>query len=164
MVFRPMALFLGSWHYRKRMQTAVVTKVAELTPSQRKLVDEYVEAREQWKSWQPAVNPHAARYEQLKAEILTWFAERPANHAFIAQGDSFTLPISPRENKRNVINTLKLVRTLGLKWVAENCKPTLTAIEKALSPEKREQFITESREGPRSIGEPARVAAVQKAA
>lgn len=135
------------------------TQVAELTSEQRAILDEFVQVRSAWKSWQPAVNPHSARYEELKATILGWFEKKPADVAYIAEGTTHKIPITMRENKRTVVKVLQLVRKLGLKWVAENCTPTLSAIEKSkLSPEQRKQFITEAREGPRSIGEPVLIA------
>lgn len=135
------------------------TQVADLTPEQRVILDEFVQVRSRWKAWQPAVNPHSARYEELKATILGWFEKNPADVAYIAEGTSHKIPITMRENKRTVVKVLQLVRKLGLKWVAENCTPTLSAIEKSkLSPEQRKQFITEAREGPRSIGEPVLIA------
>ncbi len=134
------------------------TRVATLTAEQKRLVDEYVEVREKWKSWQPPVNPHAARFAELKVRILGWFEKEPADVAFIAEGKSFKLPISARERKRTLKNLPALLRKLGQKWIAENCMPTLGAVEKAIPAEKLSLYIDEERSGPRNIGEPVRCA------
>jgi hypothetical protein len=120
------------------------------------LIDEYVECRERVKAWKPNVNPHAQRYLELQSLILAWYEKSPAEKSAVAEGNSYRLPISARENKRTVVNLAGLVRKLKLSWLLENCKVTLKAIEKAVPKEKLPLYIHEELAGPREIGEPVR--------
>lgn len=131
-----------------------VPTVAKLTPAQRADVDAYVEARARWKSWQPPVNPHAARYNELQVKILAWFEKESAEAAFIAEGVKYRLPVTMRKNKRTLKNIAALFRKLGQKWVAEHCEPTLDAVEHAIAEDKLDLYIDEERTGSRTLGEP----------
>lgn len=137
---------------------------AKLTPEQRKLVDEFAEARQRCMAWTPAVNPHAARRQELEKLILSWFENSEAAEPIIAAGNRYTVPVSIRENRRTLILIPKLLKRLGQKWVVENFKPTLTSIEKALTKEELQKYMNEERSGPRTIGEPVQHQAALKAA
>jgi hypothetical protein len=136
----------------------------KLTPEQKKLVDEYAEARLKVMAWKPEANPHAARFEELNSLILTWFENEKADEAILARGNRYTVPVAAREKKRTILRIPQLFKRLGSKWVAENVRPTLKAIEKALSPEEMKKFVLEERTGPRSLGEPVVHSATAKVA
>jgi hypothetical protein len=135
--------------------------IPKLTPAQRALVDEYAQVRDRCLGWKPATNPHMARYFELGQVVLGWFDGQPADEPILATGFSYSIPVSARRRSRSLINLPKLFKKLGMKWVLEHCRLSLTDIERAPLPaEVLATFIVEARDGPRTLGEP--VAAVTK--
>lgn len=137
---------------------------AKLTPEQRKIVDEFAVVRQRCMAWTPAVNPHAARRQELEKLILSWFENSEAAEPIIAAGNRYTVPVSMRENSRTLVLIPRLLKRLGQKWVVENFKPTLKSIEKALTKEELAKYVQEERSGARSIGEPVQNQPALKAA
>jgi hypothetical protein len=137
--------------------------IPKLTPAQRVLVDEYAEVRDRCLAWKPATNPHMARYFELSQVVLGWFEEQPADETLLATGNVYSIPVSARRRSRSLVNLPKLFKKLGMKWVLEHCRPSLTDIDRAPLPaEVLATFIVEARDGPRTLGEP--VTAAKKAA
>ena len=136
----------------------------KLTAEQRRLVDEFSEVRARVIAWRPAVNPDAARFAELNQQLVALAANMDPAEATVLKGYRFLVPVSACERKRTIVKIPALFRKLRAKWVAEHCKPTLTAIEKALSKEDLVRYVEESRSGPRSLGEPAAVTSVPKTA
>ncbi|HLJ77864.1 MAG TPA: hypothetical protein VKT75_10660, partial [Acidobacteriaceae bacterium] len=134
-----------------------------LTSEQRKLVDEYVQVRTQYRAWKPDVNPHTARFIELQ-QVLAGLGEvlNPEDSGILT-GNKFVVPVSARERRRTIVRIPQLFRKLGGKWVAENCKPPLAALEKSLSEKDLAKFVEESRTGPRNLGEPVAIAATKAA-
>jgi hypothetical protein len=128
--------------------------VPKLTPEQRRLVDEYVEVRAKCLAWRPAANPHVSRFAELQVAILAWFEKQDPEDQILAKGNKFSLPVGAKERKRTIVRIPELFRRLGMKWVAEHCKPALGALEKALPKDELAKYVEESRTGPRSLGEP----------
>jgi hypothetical protein len=135
----------------------------KLTPDQRKEIDEYVEVRAKCMAWQPAVNPFAARLAELEPKLLAMAESLDAKEASVLHGNKYVVPISGRERKRTILQVPKLFKKLGMKWVVANCKPTLKAVEKALSAKEFKAFVSEEQTGPRNLGEPVQQAAVKAA-
>ena len=136
----------------------------KLSPDQRKLVDEYVEVREKCRAWRPEVNPNAARLAELQPLLIALAGSTDPERPLTLKGKKHVVPVSRCELRRTILRIPALFRRLGAKWVAEHCKPTLTALEKSpLSPEELASFIHQDRTGPRTLGEPVPLAAVKAA-
>jgi hypothetical protein len=136
----------------------------KLTAEQRRLVDEYTEVRARVMAWRPAVNPDAARFGELEAQLLAMAAGIEADQSAILKGNRSTVPVTECERKRTIIKIPSLFRLLGTGWVSENCKPTLKAIQKALTKEQLAKYVSESRSGPRTLGEPVTSAPTERTA
>lgn len=128
---------------------------AEPEPARRaRIIDEFAAIRQQMMAWKPAVNPHAERFAELQQEILSWFEGDPAEKKIIAEGNLYTLPISPRQNKRTVFNIVGFLRKIGAKRYAVLVPPPLNVVEREIPKERLHLYISEERSGRRTIGEP----------
>lgn len=136
----------------------------KLTPGQRKLVDDYAAARRDCASWRPSVNPFAARLLELEKQIMELADKQPAEQEVFLTGVSYAVPIGTKRVRRTIINVAALFKKLGKEWVLKNCIPSLGALDKALEPEERAAFVSESRDLSRIIGAPVSRAAASKAA
>ncbi len=120
------------------------------------LIDEFVEVRAKYKAWAPAVNPHLLRFQVLSATLLQIANRQDAAAAPILDGVKYKVPVTACERVRSFIDLPRLVKKLGgLKWLLANVKPTLAAVDKAIPDlAERSKYISETRSGGRTIGEP----------
>jgi hypothetical protein len=123
------------------------------------LIDEYCDLREKMKAWKPSLNPHAARFDELKTLILASVEKEPANRPIVAPGTRWTLPITARHIQRSVVNLAAFFKVVGRDRYLELCSPTLAAVENEISAEQVGRFITSAQTGGRTIGEPVRAEA-----
>lgn len=133
-----------------------------LTTEQKKLVDEYQQVRERCMAWKPNVNPDAARYQELQAAMLELCAAEAPDQAVVLEGNLYDLPISMRENRREIKDRhmlwRRIKRLLGGtdKKMAGVYKITLGQIDKILPSDEHEKFLIQERTGPREIQEPVK--------
>jgi hypothetical protein len=132
----------------------------QVTPEEA-LIDEYCELAEKMAAWQPALNPHAARFAEVSSLILGRYAQAPADRSILAPGARYLLPISAGRMKRSVVNLEKFFKAVGRQAYLEMCRPTLGNVEKAIPKEKQSLYIAESQTGNRTIGRPVRREAVE---
>jgi len=126
-----------------------------LTPEQAAKVDEYGVLEARMRAWKPNVNPHAQRFNQLRAEILTWCESDPAGENLILKGQRYTVPVSQRQNHRWVSNVLGFIRLLGgARKYAALVPPTLALVEEHVPKAERGKYISEELTGRRSVGDP----------
>lgn len=134
-----------------------------VSPEQIAVIDEYAEVRQRMLAWRINVNPHAERFAELQAEILSWCEREKGSSKLILQGDRWILPVSARQMKRSVKNVQKFIEAIGgLKVYAELMPPTLDLVERKLPADKRKEYISEERTGRRMIQEPVPVVAKEQ--
>ena len=125
--------------------------------SERELVDEYVEFRFRVMAWEPPVNPHEARFDELAAEILRRQEKEPEKKTITLESPRFKLPISARKMVRSLLPNA--VENLFKRWGQETylkvCSPpALGTIDKLVPKVDRGQYVKEAFTGARTIGEP----------
>lgn len=122
-----------------------------------RIVDEFAELGEKMAAWRPNVNPHAARFAELSAQILEFYENCPPQLPLIAEGIRYKLPITARQVKRWPINLMGFFRKIGRDAYLEMCQPTLADIEATIrDKEKRKLYIAEDQSGVRKLGRPVR--------
>jgi hypothetical protein len=132
----------------------------EVSPERSAVIDEYAEVRQHMLAWRPNLNPHAERFAELQAEILSWCEREKGASKVILQGERWTLPVSARQNKRWVKNVMKFIEAIGgLQTYASLMPPTLDLVERQIPAGKRAEYIGEERTGRRMIQEPVPVLA-----
>lgn len=129
--------------------------MVDVSPERSAVIDEYAEVRQRMLAWRENMNPHAERYQELQAKILSWCESEKAELKIILKGGKWSLPISARQNRRMVKNVARFIEAIGgLKTYAELMPPTLGLVEQYIPADKRAEYITEERTGRRMIQEP----------
>ena len=125
-----------------------------LTAEQRASVDEFARVRQLCLAFQPNVNPHAARFAALEAELLIWCEGVDPEQPVVLEGEHFQVPVSRQEWQRRPKNIRKLFNAVGVTKFLAACSMTLTSIRKLIPKGEQGDYISETRTGPREIGEP----------
>lgn len=133
----------------------------KLSPSLRKLVDEYADTLNKVAAWKPAVNPDVARLAELSAQITQLTDTKPADEEIVLVGYRFQIPVGMKRIRRTIVRIPQLFRRLGMAWVQEHCAPSLGDLDKALTENERAQYVQESRALSRIIGKPVTTEASQ---
>lgn len=129
----------------------LVTASPQINPE---LVDQYVDLYSKMAAWRPNLNPHAAPFERVKAEILAFYENHPAKEPAIAEGKRYRVPVTPRQVKRWPINVLGFFRKVGKDAYLQMCQPGLGQIEHMIEKDRLDLYIASSQTGPRRLGEP----------
>ncbi len=68
----------------------------------RAVLNEFGDVQAKMLAWAPPANPHAARYTELHAEILSWGESVDAAQPYSLETKRYTLDMSPRYNERDM--------------------------------------------------------------
>jgi hypothetical protein len=122
------------------------------------IIDEYGELSRKVREFKPTADRAAA----LGKTIAAWYDDKPAEDAFTASGELFTVQVSARAQKRFVSNVFRLSRILGKRFY-ELATIKLEDIDKFVAPELHPNFISASRAGNRRVEAVAKGAAARAA-
>jgi hypothetical protein len=93
--------------------------------AKRAVVDEFGEVERQFQLWRPPaqpVNPHAKRYAELEAEILTWSPDLPAAEGEVIRGKRYQVSISAR-GWQSVVTAAVRRAAFGVMEAVKDCDP-----------------------------------------
>ena len=146
-------------------QIGIFWRILESVKAKRsQVIDEFGELNRQIQ----AFGPKFERFKELRAEILEWCEDEPADRPVEMQGRCYTLRISARELQRKVKDKIKafelLSRLIGKKAAVELISiPLKAAIDKFIPAEKHASILTSGNTGPREIDVVERVARLKAA-
>jgi len=102
------------------------------------------------------------RAEQLRAQILSWYDDKPAEESFVLEGQKHCVMLSPRGNRRRIKSMQKLFERLGMKLFLKLSKFTLKEFDDHIPEPERAKFVVSEQIGPRELKCVAK--AIEKAA
>jgi hypothetical protein len=114
---------------------------------QKRMVDEYGELDRRMQLHAA----DAARYEQLKRTIKSWFDQAPSDADGTVEGDVYLLHLSARERERRIRSMDELVEMIGLDKLLELATVPLGVLEDLLGKSRVAALATEARSGSRRI-------------
>ena len=88
------------------------------------------------------------RYDDLRKEIVGWYAEEPGDEAFVAEGRSYEVEISERSEER-VVDIAKLQKKLGSKLFMSIVKVPMGLLDLHVAPEAQKGIVSKEQSGPR---------------
>lgn len=91
-----------------------------------------------------------ARLAFLRAAILDWYSQAPAEQAIALAGEKYVANISPRGNQ-STIDVEKVFHKLGVVEFFKFATVPLGALRKLLSKTEQPQFIATARTGARTL-------------
>jgi hypothetical protein len=72
------------------------------------IIDEYGEVDRQLRLWEPQMNPHQARHDELEARILAWATNEPADQETVVSGRAYQVEITARGLKSQFTREVKI--------------------------------------------------------
>ena len=106
--------------------------------------------------------PWKERSDQLRAKILSWYEESPAEESFVVEGQTHTVVVSERSRARRIRSMPKLFKRLGEKLFLELATFALKHVDDHIPVTERKAYLSEARTGSRKLKCVAK--AVEKAA
>jgi hypothetical protein len=94
------------------------------------------------------------RREELKALIASWYDKEPADKAFVADGKLWSVPVSERAPKREIVDMAALYKELGETKFLLLCGFRLEDADRHVSEQVRQLAIRKDRIGKRTLGRP----------
>ncbi len=91
------------------------------------------------------------RYDQVRAQILSWYEEKPDDESFVVEGTTHSLLISERANARKIKSMPKLFKRLGEKLFLQLATFALKHVDEHIPITERKLYLSEAQTGPRSL-------------
>jgi hypothetical protein len=130
----------------------------------RQIVDELGAVEAKLTECAAEAKPFADREKELRAQVLAWCAELPADKEIGIEGERWALAISARRMERKIVSMAKLFKRLGPAIFFRVCRVALKDVDEHLAPARQKGLISEDQTGPRVITSSPRLAAAKKAA
>lgn len=111
------------------------------------IVDEFGEIDRLVKAFAPTLR----RHEELKKQIQSLAADKPAEVDVSLDGRLYQVQISARKLERKIVDVPRVFVMLGKKRFLELCSMTLKALESAITPDRFAEIVVEDRTGSRTI-------------
>jgi len=136
----------------------------KLPRNYRDVVDELGAVQARLANLAPVIKPLGEREKGLRAQVLSWCEQMPADAEQGLEGARYALAISPRRTERTITSMARLVKRLGLALFLKGCSISLKYIDEHLAAVDQKGLISEARTGTRVLTTSPRMAAVKNKA
>jgi hypothetical protein len=111
------------------------------------IVDEFGELKRRIQEHKPDVD----RAQALAKIIQSWYQHEKPEQAFVAEGEAYTLQVSPRGMVRTITDLWRVYRILGKDKFFELAHVGLSYIDAEIPAEKHAAFLVQSQTGDRRL-------------
>jgi hypothetical protein len=140
----------------KTSNSVSISPTAGPSPTERRrIVDEFGALNAELEP----IRPKQRRFDCLAKTIRSWYADLPGNQSYTLEGDKFVVIISPKENKRRILDMTAVWKLLGVKRFLAFCSFSLDALEANATATEVSKLVTSDQTGPRSLSVAAKEAA-----
>lgn len=123
-------------------------------------VDEFGDLAELIRKFKPTLD----RHEQLRKEMLGWYADLPADKSFAVPGARYVVTIGEKADERRILNPKALLKRLGAAIFWKAVRIPLAEVDRHIAEVDRGEFVEKTQTGPRKVSAAALPQAAQRAA
>ena len=91
------------------------------------------------------------RYDQVRAQILSWYEDKPEEKSFVVEGERHSVVVSERSKARKIRSMPKLFKRLGQKLFLQLCTFALKYVDEHAPLTERPAYLSEAQTGPRTL-------------
>ncbi len=140
-----------------------------LTPARKAKLDEFGECDRQLRLWKPQANPYKARYDELEAEILGWYADPKDladDKSIVISGKSYDIEVTERSFQQKftglaLADAYQLLQQIKSLDMLRFFSLTLAEAKALLGKPWLEKWVPKLRTGARSLKPVPRAEAAQ---
>lgn len=124
------------------------------------IIDRFGELKRRVAEFKPTSDEAA----KLEKEIASWYEDEPADEAFVAAGNSYTVQIGPKALERRITDMPRVLTIVGKSRFLEICRFPLAAVDQHIPATQVPDVLSSERSGNRTVKAVAKVTPINRKA